>query len=146
MMMTRMLLAGTLALMASATACGRNADDTATTSRGDVEIAALRVTEVDLGRAIGGDNRITDETDEFRPNDTIYASVRTTGGATGTLTARWVFEDGQVVDSTSRSITPTGDAATEFHISRPSGFPKGDYKVEILLDGSVVATEQFEVR
>ncbi|MGH7444636.1 MAG: hypothetical protein ACREKM_07155, partial [Longimicrobiales bacterium] len=115
------------------------------------EIASepVRVTEVELGNAIGADMRVSDDddTDDFGPNDTIYASVATTGTATGsTLTARWTFEDGQVVDESSQTITPNGPAVTEFHISKPDGFPAGSYQVEILLDGTSVETRDFEVQ
>ncbi|HEX6133518.1 MAG TPA: hypothetical protein VFZ24_06130 [Longimicrobiales bacterium] len=115
----------------------------------EVTVEGLRVTEVDLGNAIGPDRRITDDraTDDFRPNETIYAVVETEGAATGsTLTARWTFEDGQVVDETTQTISPTGPAVTEFHISKPDGFPVGSYQVEILLNGSSVERKDFEVK
>jgi hypothetical protein len=107
---------------------------------------ALRVSDVELGRSVDASNRISDDggTDDFRPNDTIYASVATDGGAGGTLVARWSFEDGQVVDETTRSHQ-AGPQITEFHISKPDGLPTGSYKLEILLDGRVVETEEFEV-
>jgi hypothetical protein len=140
-----------LALALAAAGC-RNRDDAA---RSDTQAAggavttesALRVTEVDLGRAVGADNRVTDETDEFRPNDTIYASVITEGTAnTAQLVARWTFQDGQVVDETSRQISPTGTAVTEFHISKPGGWPRGRYTLRILLDGREVQSKEFEVK
>ena len=36
-------------------------------------------------------------------------------------------------------------AATEFHITNSSGFPPGDYSVEILLDGKSVETRNLRV-
>ena len=36
-------------------------------------------------------------------------------------------------------------AATEFHIKNSSGFPPGDYAVEILLDGKSVETRNLKV-
>lgn len=109
----------------------------------------LRVTEVELGRSIGADRRVNDnaETDDFTPRDTIYASVDTDGAANGaTLTARWTFEDGQLVEETSQTVSATGVTVTEFHISKPDGFPVGKYKVAILLNGQEVETEDFEVK
>ena len=35
--------------------------------------------EIRLGNAIGADKRVTNETEDFRPTETIYASVATTG-------------------------------------------------------------------
>ena len=109
--------------------------------------AALSVTDVELGRAVGGDKRVTDKTESFAPNDVIHAAVLTSGtSANATLKARWTFQDGQVVNETTESIAPTADAATEFHISKPDGWPKGKYKVEIFLDGTSVRTKDFEVK
>jgi hypothetical protein len=143
---TGVALAAALAVMLGATACNRGERESATVSQGDVDRAALRVTDVELGRGIDANKNVTDETDDFRPNDTIYASVKTTGTAPGTLVARWTYQDGQVVDETTQNISPTGDAATEFHIVKPDGFPTGNYKLEILLGGTVVETEEFEVK
>ena len=117
------------------------------TTQGTTTTEDLRVEEVDLGTSVDANRRVLDDIDDFRPTDTIYASVRTVGSGSGaTLTARWTFEDGQVVDESSQTISPTGPANTEFHISMPEGFPVGDYEVEILLNGQSVETESFEVQ
>ena len=140
-----------LALSAALTACNR---DTQNEAAGDVDRTApatataneLRVTDVELGRAIGGDKKVTDKTESFKQTDTVYAVVNTAGTATGaTLMSRWTFEDGQVVDEFTQSISPTGDAVTEFHISKPGGLPKGKYKVEVFLNGKSIESEEFTV-
>ena len=149
----RFTLAMALALVPLLGACDRDAeveDDLDVPPASEVAPGeALRVTDVEVGRTIGSDGRVNDndETDEFGPNDTIYISVDTEGTASGaTLTARWTFEDGQVVDETSQTISPSAASVTEFHISKPDGFPPGEYEVEILLDGRVVESEDFTVR
>lgn len=133
-------------LVVTALGCPRD-DDRRETATGDVATEReVRVADVELGRAIGSDNRISDRTDDFRPNDTIYASVITEGtGANQTLTARWTFEDDQVVDESTRTISATGQDVTEFHISRPGGFPTGRYKVQVLLNGREVESKDFRV-
>jgi hypothetical protein len=106
----------------------------------------VRVTDVDLGLGVGPDKRVTDQTDSFRPSETIYVSVKTEGAApSATLKARWTFQDGRVVQESSQTITPTGTAVTEFHVSNPAGWPKGSYKVEVFLNGSSTETESFKV-
>lgn len=151
---TTTVLAALLALSAAACtkkdADERPADTAAATAPSTVPAPApapaFAVTDVKLGKAIDADKRVTNETDDFKPGDTIYASVLTSGAASGaTLLARWTFQDGQVVDSTSQTISPTGDAATEFHISKPGGFPPGKYKLAVLLNGNEVKTKDFEV-
>jgi hypothetical protein len=109
--------------------------------------APVSVTGVELGRQLGADKRIPQPATTFAPGDTIYVSVATDGTAeSATLTARWSFETGQLVTEGSETIAPTGPAATEFHISKPDGWPAGKYKVEILLNGSPAATKEFEVK
>jgi len=131
-------------LAAGVVACGKKKTEEAPAPS---QTAAVTVTDVELGRAIGGDKHVTDKTDSFAPNDAIYAVVLTSGtSANANLKARWTFQDGQVVDESDRSIAPSGDEATEFHISKPDGWPKGKYKVEILLDGSPAKTKDFEVK
>jgi hypothetical protein len=140
--------AGIVAFMLVAVGCGRQDSGSTvdTGSRSEVA-AAVRVDDVKLGRSVGADKRVTDETDDFRPTDVIYAVVETQGsGSTAALQARWTYEDGQVVDESSQNISAAGGDFTEFHISKPSGWPKGKYKVEIRLNGQPVETEDFEVK
>lgn len=109
--------------------------------------AAFHVTSVELGRAIGTDKRVAAPATQFAPADTIFASVATEGSARSvTLAARWTYEDGQLVHESSETIAPTGPAATEFHISRASGWPAGRYRVEITANGSPAGARDFEVR
>lgn len=110
------------------------------------------MTSLELGNAVGADNRVAAPATTFAPKDTIYASVTTrTSDAMATvpgkLAARWTFQDGQTVHEESRDLSITGDGTTTaFQVSKPDGFPVGRYKVEISLDGSVVQSKEFEVK
>jgi hypothetical protein len=139
----RIPLALCITLLAATVACGGDrANDTAGTTG-----TAVRVTDVTMGRAIGTDKSVADRTETFQPNDTIYASVATAGSAQGTtLRARWTFEDGQLVDESTRTIAPNDRERTEFHISKPDGWPAGKYKLEIFLDNRAAETKTFEVK
>jgi hypothetical protein len=109
--------------------------------------AAVRIVDVEVGRSIGADKRVTEATEVFAPGDTIYAVVLTDGSApSATLTARWTFEDGQVVEEQNLTIAPNGSEANEFHASKPDGWPAGSYQVEVLLDGGSVAKKSFRVQ
>ena len=113
---------------------------------GATATAAVAVADIELGRAVSN-ARVTDRTEEFRATDTVYTSVHTTGASSSaTVMARWTFEDGQVVQESSQAIAPTGDAYTEFHISKPGGLPKGKYKVEVFLDSKSAGTKDFEIK
>lgn len=108
---------------------------------------AFRVEVVNIGNSIGADKRVVNMTTDFAVTDTIYASVVTEGSAPNkTIIARWTFEDGQVVSEETQVISPSGPAVTEFHIAKPTAWPAGKYKVEILVDGTVVDTKDFEVK
>jgi len=109
-------------------------------------MAAVRVVDVEVGRAVDMDKRISDKTDSFKPMETIYASVTTEGSSPGaTLAAHWTYQDGQVVKHDETSVAPSGTAHTEFHISKPGGWPEGDYKVEVMLNGASAGTKSFKV-
>jgi hypothetical protein len=143
-----------LALAFGAAACAKK--DEATTdnvaggtvdSAGAVAAAAFKVSDVELGKSLNTDKTIKDNTDDFGVRDTIYASVKTQGSANGaTLVARWTFQDGQVVEEQTQTITATGDSVTEFHITKATAWPKGTYKLAILLNGTEVETEDFEIK
>jgi hypothetical protein len=147
---TRVLAATALAF-AAFTACSKEQK----VAGGDVSPGAAATTpaasnvaiaDVDVGRAVSN-ARVTDKTNNFKATDTVYTSIHTTGSApAATVMARWTYQDGQVVQESSQSIAPSGDAYTEFHISKPSGLPKGKYKVEVFLDNKSAGTKDFEVK
>jgi hypothetical protein len=104
---------------------------------------------VSLGSAIGADKKVTAATESFAKGDTFYVSVDTTGAGTANLKAKWTYhKDGQVavVKEDSQTITPTGPATSEFHISKPDGWPAGEYQVQVLLGEQSVATKKFAVK
>lgn len=109
--------------------------------------APFKVASLDVGKEIGANKRVASPMTSFAANDTIYASVATEGSApTVALKARWTYQDGQLVDESVQTIAPTGPAITEFHVSKPSGWPAGKYKVEISANGTVAASRDFEVK
>lgn len=112
--------------------------------------APLKVVALGIGKSVGPDNKVVVELDTFAPTDTVYAAVGTTGGSPAAkLTAHWsyVARSGaeKPVGDETKTIAPTADAFTEFHIVKPEGLTTGDYKIEILLDGQSVATKAFRV-
>jgi len=107
----------------------------------------VKVTHIDVGRSVTAEKTIAEKTDSFRSTDTFYVSVATDGsGPSATLTARWTYHDGQVVNESGQNISPAGSATvTEFHVSKPDGWPAGGYKVEVLLNGASAGTREFKV-
>jgi len=108
-------------------------------------VTPIQVSEVQLGTAIGADKRVTAATTVFKPTDTIYAAVVTTGSApSATVTARFTYQDGQLVSESSQALSGAG--VTEFHIAKPDGWPAGDYTLDVLLDGKSTGTHAFKVQ
>ena len=110
--------------------------------------APFRVSTVTVGNAIGPDKSVVAPVSTFAAGDTIYASVASVGAAPSVkLDARWTYGDeGQLVNEQSQTIAPTGPEVSEFHISKPDGWPAGDYKVEISANGSSAGSATFAVK
>lgn len=107
----------------------------------------FKVTSIDLGTQVDAAKRVTAPTTSFAPGDTIYVSVASEGSAPSVvLKAKWTYEDGQLVKEEMQTIAPSGPAATEFHISKPTGWPAGRYKVEVTSNGNLAGAKDFEVK
>jgi hypothetical protein len=113
--------------------------------------ATASVVDVQVGSELDATGKVSQTDTEFEPKQTIIASV-TTGtsdpAATvpGTLAAKWLFEDGQVVNEESKPFNFTGPGTTNFQISKPDGWPVGKYTLEVSLNGTKVQTREFTVK
>jgi hypothetical protein len=143
-----------LLLPLAAIACGRSEPSppppTAAAAPTTTMPAPLSVASVTLGKELGPDKQVVAASETFGPKDTIYASVDTSGVGKGKLRALWTYVRGEKtskVDETTIDVDATGPAVSEFHVSKPSGWPKGDYKVEVFLNDSTTpaATKTFKV-
>ena len=110
------------------------------------------ISDVQLGTAVGADNRVSAPMTSFGTKDTLYASVTAAPNSTGTLGARWSYlgADGNAapteVETQTQNLTGSTSTNYEFHVSKPDGWPAGKYRVEITHDGNVVQTRDFDVR
>jgi hypothetical protein len=129
--MRRLILALTaLAVSTSLAACGSR---------------PLQVTAIQLGRALSPDHSVSEFATVFSPRDTIYISVLTAGGGSGTLSVRWTY-GGNVVGEPKKRVADKDVAATEFALENAGGFPPGEYRAEVFLDGKPVGTKTFKVQ
>ncbi len=110
--------------------------------------AGLRVSSIQLGKGLGADMNFRDETEDFGVRDTVYAVVKAEGAATGAkLDAKWTYQSGQTVDQQSLTISPAGgETRHQFHLQKASAWPKGDYKLEVMLDGASAGTKEFSIK
>jgi hypothetical protein len=113
--------------------------------------ATASVTGVLLGNAPDASGQVLSDATEFAATDAITASVSTTTSdpaatVPGTLTAKWLYQDGQLVSEQSRAVSFTGPGVTNFQISKPDGWPAGKYTLEVSLDGTKVQTREITVK
>ena len=109
----------------------------------------VSVANISLGKALGPDKKVAAPTDTFAKGDTIYAVVDTVGSGNATLKAKWTYHRGDKtapVHEDSQTISANGPATSEFHVSKPDGWPPGDYQVEISLNDKSVGTKKFVVK
>lgn len=105
----------------------------------------LQITAIQLGRSLNADHSVAEFTTIFAPQDTVYLSVLTRGGGSGTISVRWTY-DGNVVGEPKKRVADRDVAATEFPLQSARGFPPGQYSAEIFLDGKSVGTRTFRVQ
>ena len=149
-------LASALILLGTLAACNKKNDTTLTdtTSLGTttatvaVDTAPIRVSDIQVGKVVGSDKKIGNQTTSFGVRDTMYVSVITDGAAKDAkITAKWTFNGKQVVKESSQTISPTGGTtATEFHVDKKSAWPVGKYTVEVMLNGVSAGTKDLEVK
>ncbi len=146
---SRFVIPAALLVTVSLSACGKKDEPAAN----DIPVpapaapAAIKVSEIETGKALSTDKTVMNGLDSFGVNDTIYVVVKTEGSSPASkLVAKWTYNDTQLVSESTESIAPTGDAVTEFHITKPTGWPKGKYRVDISLDGVPSGSKEFVVQ
>ena len=149
-------LASSLVFFITLAACGKKdegkvIDTTALgtqTATVSVDTTPIKVSDIQVGKAVGSDKKVGNQTTDFGVRDTMYVAVMTDGAAKDAkVTAKWTFNGKQVVKQDSQTISPTGgENVTEFHIDKKTAWPKGKYTVEVLLNGVSAGTKDLEVK
>jgi hypothetical protein len=104
----------------------------------------LKVQTLQLGKSLNPDNSVGTHTTRFKPDDTIYVSLLSDEPGEGTVSVKWVF-GGQVVSEAKRDVSYMRPAATEFHLQNSGGFPAGEYRVDLFINGQPAGTREFRV-
>ncbi len=149
-------LASSLVFFGVIAACGKKdkgqvVDTTAAgtqTATVSVDTTPIKVSDIQVGKAIGSDKKIGNQTTDFGVRDTMYVAVVTNGAAKDAkLTAKWTYNGKQVVKQDTQTISPTGgESVTEFHVDKKTAWPTGKYTVEVLLNGVSAGTKDLEVK
>jgi len=105
------------------------------------------VDAVTMSTAVDSSFKASSPTTTFKPSDKFFASTQVSNLIVGSkVDSRWYFNGTEITEGRS-SITSdkAGSGYLSFTLSMASGFPVGDYKVEIYLDGKLVNTTSFSV-
>jgi hypothetical protein len=149
-------LASSLIFFAALAACGKKDEGKVidTTAMGtqtatvSVDTTPIKVSDIQVGKAVGSDKKVGNQTTDFGVRDTMYVAVVTDGAAKDAkITAKWTFNGKQVVKQDTQTISPTGgENVTEFQIDKKTAWPKGKYTVEVLLNGVSAGTKELDVK
>lgn len=160
-MLNRTLVAGLAATLLALSACGKKepppppppppapAPAPAAPPPPPPAPVGVVVGEILLGKAVGPDKKVVQVMEVFAVKDPIHASVATTGAGKASVKAKWTYtKDGKTVPVKEdvMVIETTGPAVNEFHISKPDGWPVGDYMVEIFVDDKPAGSRKFSVK
>lgn len=147
--------AGAILFSVALAACSKKNEGTVvdTTAMGTqtatvaVDTTPIRVSDLQVGKSIGSDKKVSNGTTDFGVRDTMYVAVITDGAAKDAkLDAKWTY-NGKTVKSDSQTISPTGgENVTEFHVTKASPWPKGAYKVEVMLNGVSAGSKDLTVK
>lgn len=108
---------------------------------------ALDITSVALGTEAGPDDTIAMPTNTFATDDDIVVAIDTDGAASDAqIAARLVYEDGQVAGEQSETISTTGADTTLVTFDNTDAWPAGNYKVEVLVNGTTAETAELTVQ
>ncbi len=142
------------ALVLTLNACGkkeepRKVESVPAPTSAPAPTTGITVTTITLGTALDADKKVKPVTGSFDRKDTIYAGIDTTGVGTATLKAKWTYrKNGKeaLVKEDTLTIAATGPATNELHVSKPDGWPAGDYQVEIFVADKSAGTKAFTVK
>lgn len=116
--------------------------------RGLQPASGIVVGELLLGRELGPDGEIVEAADSYSPQDTLYVVIHTMGDGAARLSARWLRltpEGSELVQEEARQIDADGPGTVEFHARPAQGWLRGEYRVEIGIDGEPAGRLRFSV-
>lgn len=108
--------------------------------------AALNVTSVTLGAETDADMSIASPMTTFGSSDPIIVSIATDGAASNAMiSAKLVYQDGQIAGEESQSVTTTGMETTNITFNNSNSWPAGTYTAEVWVDGTKLNSTPFSV-
>ena len=92
-------------------------------------------------------NTLGTPTSTFGPQDSVYAEIQSNGTADGyTIYAKWIGADGNVLADYGIRINEAGPKRTVISLSKPDGWPPGENRIELAINGKVQRTVTFKAQ
>lgn len=108
--------------------------------------SAVTVTGVTVGSIAAADKSVT-PADSFGTGDKIIVSVKTDGAASNVdVDAKLTYQDGQVAGTQSATLNTSGPETTNIEFTNANAWPKGNYTVDVTVDGKPAGTQRIEVK
>jgi hypothetical protein len=104
----------------------------------------LTVSNIQTGRSLNSDNSVGTLATTFKPNDTIYVAVLTSGIGSATIGVKFSYL-GRAISEPEKKVSYRGAAATEFHIEYSGGFPAGEYDIDVTFNGQPAGMRKVRV-
>jgi hypothetical protein len=130
--------------------CKKKEEPTTTTTNttNTTTVATPSVNAITMASKVDADNNPTNSTTTFGKKDTIWAVADIDGTSVGTpVEARWFHTTSNTqINSNTVTARSAGMHRLPFFIAKPDGWPTGDYRVDILINGSVMKSATFQVQ
>lgn len=110
-----------------------------------------RIASIELGSAVGPDDRVSVPTATFGPNESVYAVVEVRTGdpattAAGKLQVTLADAQGRSLNEQPRSATFNDGDMAVFEFGPDASRKPGAYKIKVQLDQGEVQVREFDVR
>lgn len=141
----------TLALVALLTAVLGIA---AVACEGTVSFTTANITNIVMAKAVDAEKKPVNPTSVFGTGTSeVFCSAKMNSAPEGTkVTGKWIYVSGELKDVTNYEIDSAtleigGTAYFSMSLSRPTnGWPKGDYKLALAIDGKEAGSASFTIQ
>lgn len=127
--------------------CGKKEEPKPVVQEAPPPPPAPAVADVVLAKGFDASWNAVEPTTTFKPKDRINALVKTANAVPGNsvVATWWYLKTNQVIKSDTIALREAGANNTQFFIERAKGWPTGDYRVDVTLNGGAPRSATFQV-
>jgi hypothetical protein len=108
---------------------------------------STRVDQLIVGNAINADGKLIVPAGGFSAKDVIHArAMVTTTAPDVVVNLRWKYQDGQIVTDGAQTIATPGTNKIDNDLTKASGWPAGNYTLDVVSGNKTLSTAKFEVK